>query len=144
MNYACLIIKTRQLQLFKMFFFVLKEGWRLEHEVTEDKSTPIIFKGVVFNEMKGYYVSDANYRTDLILICIKLLLSKQGNSSYLLSEAIQKLLLPDGTYGCSSGGEPLAIPQLTWQKLKQFHQDHFHPSNTTYFLYVLHVNIDTL
>ena len=93
--------------------------------------------------MKGYYVSDANYRTNLILIYIKLLLSKQGNSSYLLSEAIQKLLLPDGTYGCSSGGEPLAIPQLTWQKLKQFHQDHFHPSNTTYFLYVLHVNIHT-
>ena len=35
-----------------------QEGWRLEHEVTEDADSPIIFKGIVFNEMKGVFVSE--------------------------------------------------------------------------------------
>ena len=34
-----------------------QEGWRLEHEDATDPSSPIIFKGVVFNEMKGHFVS---------------------------------------------------------------------------------------
>lgn len=34
-----------------------QEGWRLEHEDVHDKNTPLIFKGVVFNEMKGAFVS---------------------------------------------------------------------------------------
>lgn len=37
-----------------------QEGWRLEHEDPTDPKSPIIFKGVVFNEMKGVFVS---YRT---------------------------------------------------------------------------------
>jgi len=35
-----------------------QEGWRLEHEKPTDKTSPIIFKGVVYNEMKGAFVSD--------------------------------------------------------------------------------------
>lgn len=31
----------------------LQEGWRLEHEQTDDVNSPIVFKGVVYNEMKG-------------------------------------------------------------------------------------------
>lgn len=31
----------------------LQEGWRLENENPEDKSSPLVLKGVVFNEMKG-------------------------------------------------------------------------------------------
>jgi Zn-dependent M16 (insulinase) family peptidase len=31
----------------------LQEGWRLEHTEPQDPTTPLIFKGVVFNEMKG-------------------------------------------------------------------------------------------
>ena len=34
-----------------------QEGWRLEHENVNDPKSPIIFKGVVFNEMKGVFVS---------------------------------------------------------------------------------------
>jgi presequence protease len=34
-----------------------QEGWRLEHEVAEDSTTPLIFKGVVYHEMKGMFVS---------------------------------------------------------------------------------------
>lgn len=35
----------------------LQEGWRLEHSNVEDDKSPLIFKGVVFNEMKGVFVS---------------------------------------------------------------------------------------
>lgn len=34
-----------------------QEGWRLENEDPSDADTPLIFKGVVFNEMKGAFVS---------------------------------------------------------------------------------------
>lgn len=33
-----------------------QEGWRLEHEDVHNKSSPIILKGVVYNEMKGVFV----------------------------------------------------------------------------------------
>ena len=38
-------------------FFNSQEGWRLEHENPQDNSTPLMFKGVVYNEMKGVFVS---------------------------------------------------------------------------------------
>ena len=37
-----------------------QEGWRLEHEDPHDQSSPIVFKGIVFNEMKGVFVSLVN------------------------------------------------------------------------------------
>lgn len=37
-----------------------QEGWRLEHEIVNDASSPIVLKGVVFNEMKGAFVSYRN------------------------------------------------------------------------------------
>lgn len=33
-----------------------QEGWRLEHKEPTDQSSPIEFKGIVFNEMKGVFV----------------------------------------------------------------------------------------
>lgn len=35
----------------------MQEGWRLEHANVTDRTTPLTFKGVVFNEMKGVFVS---------------------------------------------------------------------------------------
>lgn len=35
-----------------------QEGWRLEHQTVDDPTTPLDFKGVVYNEMKGVFVSD--------------------------------------------------------------------------------------
>lgn len=35
----------------------LQEGWRLEHADINDRNSPLVFKGVVFNEMKGVFVS---------------------------------------------------------------------------------------
>lgn len=43
-----------------------QEGWRLEHENPRDPQTPLIFKGVVFNEMKGAFVSVLLHEDDLL------------------------------------------------------------------------------
>lgn len=46
------------LSYFILSFDVFRqEGWRLENEDPSDANTPLIFKGVVFNEMKGAFVS---------------------------------------------------------------------------------------
>ncbi|KAF5274828.1 hypothetical protein FQR65_LT00411 [Abscondita terminalis] len=94
-------------------FDFMQEGWRLEFEDPKDKKTDLIIKGVVYNEMKGVYSENEN------LLCQKL----------------QNLILPDHTYSVVSGGDPLIIPSLTWEDLKQFHQDHYHPSNASFYSY---------
>lgn len=91
----------------------LQEGWRLEHEITEDDSSPIVFKGVVFNEMKGYL----------------------ADPSYIHSIALLSKILPDHTYSYNSGGDPIEIPKITWGDLKQFHKTHYHPSNASFITY---------
>ena len=37
-------------------FLCRQEGWRLEHQDPRDPSSEIIVKGIVFNEMKGFFV----------------------------------------------------------------------------------------
>ncbi|XP_792865.3 presequence protease, mitochondrial [Strongylocentrotus purpuratus] len=91
----------------------MQEGWRLENEVTEDQSTPIAFKGVVFNEMKG----------------------AMSGPDQLFAHSLQSKLLPSHTYSHNSGGEPIRIPDLTWDQLKQFHASHYHPSNSRFYTY---------
>ncbi|CAG0907078.1 unnamed protein product, partial [Cyprideis torosa] len=90
-----------------------QEGWRLEHENPEDPSSPIVFKGVVFNEMKGVF----------------------ADSQTLFAQKIHNALLPSHTYGHCSGGDPLHIPDLTWLALRQFHASHYHPSNARFYSY---------
>ncbi|KAK3854782.1 hypothetical protein Pcinc_038757 [Petrolisthes cinctipes] len=91
----------------------LQEGWRLEHQDVNDQSSPLVFKGVVFNEMKGVF----------------------ADSQRLFMQKLQNGLLPSHTYGVVSGGDPLAIPQLTWEQLRHFHAYHYHPSNAHFFTY---------
>lgn len=90
-----------------------QEGWRLEHETPTDLSSRLVFKGVVFNEMKGVF----------------------SDNERLYAQHLQNKLLPDHTYSVVSGGEPLAIPDLTWEQLKRFHATHYHPSNARFFTY---------
>ena len=73
-----------------------QEAWHYELEKKED---PLIFKGVVFNEMKGNYSSPDS----------------------VLSEYAQESLFPDTTYGLDSGGHPRHIPDLTYEQLVAFH-----------------------
>lgn len=50
----------------------------------------------------------------------------------IFAQHLQNKILPDHTYGVVSGGDPLCIPDLTWEQLKQFHATHYHPSNSRY------------
>lgn len=90
-----------------------QEGWRLENEDPTDPQTPLVFKGVVFNEMKGAF----------------------SDNERLYAQHLQNKLLPDHTYAVVSGGEPLCIPDLTWDQLRLFHATHYHPSNARFFTY---------
>ncbi|TPX62967.1 hypothetical protein PhCBS80983_g00118 [Powellomyces hirtus] len=90
-----------------------QEGWRLEHEVHNDRETPLIFKGVVYNEMKGA-------------------LSDLSSLFYIRS---QQHLYPGGTYSHVSGGDPESITNLTHQQLLAFHAHHYHPSNARFYTY---------
>ena len=67
----------------------------------------LIYKGVVFNEMKGAYSSPDS----------------------VLFEYSQQALFPDSTYGLDSGGNPKRIIELTFEQFKAFHQQYYHPSN---------------
>ncbi|RZF38771.1 hypothetical protein LSTR_LSTR008141 [Laodelphax striatellus] len=91
----------------------LQEGWRLENETVGDPTTPIIFKGVVFNEMKGAF-------------------SENCNVFYM---NVLNNLMPSHTYGVVSGGDPLKIPSLTYNNLKNFYSDYYHPSNARFYSY---------
>ncbi|XP_039999440.1 presequence protease, mitochondrial [Xiphias gladius] len=90
-----------------------QEGWRLENENPKDPNSPLVFKGVVFNEMKGAF----------------------SDNERLYAQHLQNKLYPDHTYSVVSGGEPLIIPDLTWEQLRQFHATHYHPSNARFFTY---------
>ncbi|HWA19877.1 MAG TPA: insulinase family protein [Devosia sp.] len=87
-----------------------QEGWHYEADGTQ---MPLAFKGVVFNEMKGAYSSPAA----------------------LLGKLSQQTLYPDNAYGVNSGGDPKAIPDLTYDYFKNFHKRFYHPSNSRIVFY---------
>ncbi|MCB9422772.1 MAG: insulinase family protein [Ardenticatenaceae bacterium] len=87
-----------------------QEGWHYELENVAD---PLIFKGVVFNEMKGAYSSPDN----------------------VFVRYNQQSIFPDNAYGHDSGGDPTVIPDLTYAQFKQFHETLYHPSNARIFFY---------
>jgi Zn-dependent M16 (insulinase) family peptidase len=91
----------------------LQEGHRVEFEQGDNPNSPLVFKGVVFNEMKGAMSSPTS----------------------VLSQSLQSSLFPTTTYHFNSGGEPEVIPDLTYDELKKFHAKHYHPSNATFLTY---------
>lgn len=90
-----------------------QEGHRVEFEDAADSDSDLVFKGVVFNEMKGAMSSPVS----------------------VLWQAASKYLYPSSTYHFNSGGEPEDIPDLTYPQLKQFYQTHYHPSNALFMTY---------
>ena len=87
-----------------------QEGWHYELEASQ---APIVYKGVVFNEMKGAYSS----------------------ASAVLGKVSQLSLYPESTYGVNSGGDPRAIPDLTYDNFRAFHAKYYHPSNSRIVFY---------
>jgi len=91
-------------------FIFQQEGWHYE---LEEPDKPLLYKGVVFNEMKGAYSSPER----------------------VLAEFSQQSIFPNNTYGFDSGGEPTHIPGLTFEEFKSFHQKFYHPSNARIFFH---------
>ncbi len=86
-----------------------QEGWH--HEFSENGE--LIYKGVVYNEMKGAFSSPES----------------------VLYRMVQSVQNPDNAYFFESGGDPEVIPELTYEKFCSFHKKHYHPSNSRIFLY---------
>lgn len=87
-----------------------QEGW---HYHKESLHSPLQFQGVVFNEMKGAF----------------------SDPIRLIFHHIFGGLMPGSTYAHESGGDPKAIPDLSYEQFREFHQKHYHPSNCILFLY---------
>lgn len=90
-----------------------QEGWRLEFTKIDDPSSDLVFRGVVFNEMKQH-----------------------------LSRPISKLLLEmdrrlfaGSCYAHESGGIPKEIPHLSYKELLDFYKTFYHPSLATFYFY---------
>lgn len=86
-----------------------QEGHHIEWRSEED--TPL-YKGVVFNEMKG--VESSIYSR--------------------IEEELMAMLYPDTCYGFESGGRPAAIPDLTYEQFVAVYRKHYHPSNSYFYL----------
>ena len=87
-----------------------QEGWHYE---CNDKEEPIIYNGVVYNEMKGVFSAPESKVERLNL----------------------RTLYPDTPYRFESGGDPDAIYELTYEEFLAFHQKFYHPSNCYICLY---------
>ncbi len=90
-----------------------QEGHRVEFEKADDPSTDLVFKGVVFNEMKGAMSAPTS----------------------VLWQTLSKHLFPNSTYHYNSGGDPEYIPDLSYEGLKSFYDTHYHPSNAVFMTY---------
>ncbi|ABA58536.1 Peptidase M16-like protein [Nitrosococcus oceani ATCC 19707] len=90
-----------------------QEGHRVEFENPTDPETDLVFKGVVFNEMKGAMSSPVAT----------------------LWQTLSSHLFPTTTYHYNSGGDPERIPDLSHEQLKSFYQTHYHPSNAVFMTF---------
>ncbi|MBF0173647.1 MAG: insulinase family protein [Magnetococcales bacterium] len=98
-------------QLLELDF--AQEGCRIELEQQEDPASNLVYKGVVFNEMKG----------------------AMSSPERVLWEQLSKQIFPTNAYHFNSGGDPERIPDLTWEDLKKFHARHYHPSNAIFMTF---------
>ncbi|KAI1199893.1 Metalloenzyme, LuxS/M16 peptidase-like protein [Nemania serpens] len=96
-----------------------QEGWRIGPEnprVAEadgdvsPEDGKLVFKGVVYNEMKG----------------------QMSDAGYLFYIRFQDHIFPSIH---NSGGDPAKITDLTYEQLKKFHDEHYHPSNAKLMTY---------
>jgi hypothetical protein len=90
-----------------------QEGHRVEFATPDDPDSELVFKGVVFNEMKGAMSSPVST----------------------LWQTLTKYLFPTTTYHYNSGGDPEHIPDLGYEQLQAFYRTHYHPSNAVFMTY---------
>lgn len=102
-----------------------QEGWHYELDLPEDAESEgddssaslrkgtLRYNGVVFNEMKGAL----------------------SDPMSVLDDAVNAALYPDTAYAHESGGDPRAIPALTYEQFLDTHARHYNPSNSYITLY---------
>jgi Zn-dependent M16 (insulinase) family peptidase len=90
-----------------------QEGHRVEFEEPGNPGSDLVFKGVVFNEMKG----------------------AMSSVSSTLWHTLCEHLFPSTTYHYNSGGDPEHIPDLSYEQLEAFYRTHYHPSNATFMTF---------
>ena len=90
-----------------------QEGCRRELAKPDDPASDLVYKGVVFNEMKGAMSAPPR----------------------ILWKTLAENLFPTTTYHFNSGGDPEQIPNLSWEDLKKFHARHYHPSNAIFMTF---------
>ena len=90
-----------------------QEGHRVEFSEPDNSDSDLVYKGVVFNEMKGAMSSVPST----------------------LWHTLCKYLFPTSTYHYNSGGDPEAIPDLSYEQLLDFYQSHYHPTNATFMTF---------
>lgn len=90
-----------------------QEGHRVEFAESDNPDSDLVYKGVVFNEMKG----------------------AMSSVHSTLWQTLCTHLYPTNTYHYNSGGEPENIPDLSYQQLKGFYRSHYHPSNAIFMTY---------
>ena len=91
----------------------MQEGHRLEFKASQDTSSDLEIKGIVFNEMKGVF----------------------SNPSSILWRHLIQHLYPGTTYGCDSGGIPEDIVHLSHDELINFHKKFYDKRRCNYFFY---------
>lgn len=90
-----------------------QEGHRLDFATKGDTQSELVYKGVVFNEMKGAMSSVPSQ----------------------LWQKLSSHLFPSSTYHYNSGGDPEHIPDLSYDALQAFYREHYHPSNAIFMTY---------
>ena len=86
-----------------------EEAWRYR---LADMDSPLTIEGTVYSEMKGAMDIVSTAYTDLL-----------------------RAAYPGSTIGNVSGGEPESIPDMTWESLRSYHKEYYHPSNCVAYLY---------
>ncbi len=90
-----------------------QEGHRIEFEEPGNPESPLVYKGVVYNEMKG----------------------AMSSASSQLWYALTRYVYPTTTYHYNSGGDPDHIVDLSYEQLKSFYRRHYHPSNAVFMTF---------
>ncbi len=88
----------------------LQEGWRYN---IFDAEEPLTYSGVVYNEMRG----------------------AMSDPFQILFDSVMKALYPDTCYAYNSGGDPEAIPTLSYEAFLEFYNKFYHPSNLLMYFY---------
>ncbi len=89
-------------------YAMMREAYRYE---LDDPEGEISLQGVVYSEMLGALTQ-----------------SRWANINY------NRMIWPGSYVTTVSGGDPLYIPDLTIEALREFHETYYHPSNATMYL----------